>query len=157
MENFDQTTSTALQHWDDHEDLSTYKFGADSMQAPNNDDDKRKLAYRYRLAVAISERTVCWWRQAVAFECKCKWHCPVAQSGLLEYGSQSSGWWITQSVIVVMYPERSLGHWSNQSTTCVLIETPWRCERCLEYILRLEPDPIVCTLQVNATEDLCTL
>ena len=54
MENFDQTTSTALQHWDDHEDLSTYDFSADSMQAPNNNDDKRKLAYRYRLAVAIS-------------------------------------------------------------------------------------------------------
>ena len=46
IENFDQTTSTALQQWDDHEDLSSYDFDADRMQAPDNDDDKRKLAYR---------------------------------------------------------------------------------------------------------------
>ena len=46
IENFDQTTSTALQQWDDHEDLSSYDFDADMMQAPDNDDDKRKLAYR---------------------------------------------------------------------------------------------------------------
>ncbi|KAL0050629.1 hypothetical protein WJX82_003772 [Trebouxia sp. C0006] len=48
IENFDQTTSTALQQWDDHEDLSSYDFDADRMQAPDNEDDKRKLAYRFR-------------------------------------------------------------------------------------------------------------
>ena len=47
IENFDQTTSTALQQWDDHEDLINYDFNTDSIQAPDNDDDKRKLAYRY--------------------------------------------------------------------------------------------------------------
>ncbi len=34
---------------------------------------------------------------------------------------------------------------------------PWLCERCLEYIVRLESDLRVRTLQVNATKDLCTL
>lgn len=47
IENFDQTTSTALEHWDDHEDLAHYAFDTDGVQAPDNDDDKRKLAYRY--------------------------------------------------------------------------------------------------------------
>lgn len=47
IENFDQTTSTALEHWDDHEDLTHYDFDTDGVQAPDNDDDKRKLAYRY--------------------------------------------------------------------------------------------------------------
>ena len=47
IENFDQTTSAALEHFDDHEDLTNYDFDADGVQAPDNDDDKRKLAYRY--------------------------------------------------------------------------------------------------------------
>ena len=47
IENFDQTTPTALQQWDDHEDLTSYNFSADDLQAPDNVDDKRKLAYRY--------------------------------------------------------------------------------------------------------------
>lgn len=47
IENFDQTTSTALEHWDDHEDLANYDFDTDEVQAPDSDDDKRKLAYRY--------------------------------------------------------------------------------------------------------------
>ena len=46
IENFDQTTPTALQQWDDHEDLTSYDFSADDLQAPDNVDDKRKLAYR---------------------------------------------------------------------------------------------------------------
>lgn len=46
IENFDQTTSTALEQWDDHEDLTHYDFDTDEVQAPDNDDDKRKLAYR---------------------------------------------------------------------------------------------------------------
>jgi len=46
IENFDQTTSTALEQWDDHEDLSHYDFTTDGLHAPDNDDDKRKLAYR---------------------------------------------------------------------------------------------------------------
>jgi len=52
IENFDQTTSIALQQWDDHEDLSTYDFDADRMQAPDNDDDRRKLAYRSALVIS---------------------------------------------------------------------------------------------------------
>ena len=46
IENYDQTTTTAFEQWDDLEDLSTYDMDADRLQAPDNDDDKRKLAYR---------------------------------------------------------------------------------------------------------------
>lgn len=46
IENFDQTTSTALEQWDDHEDLTHYDFTTDGLHAIDNDDDRRKLAYR---------------------------------------------------------------------------------------------------------------
>ncbi|KAL3161743.1 hypothetical protein ABBQ38_008840 [Trebouxia sp. C0009 RCD-2024] len=48
IENFDQTTSTALEQWDDHEDLTHYDFTTDGLHAIDNDDDRRKLAYRFR-------------------------------------------------------------------------------------------------------------
>ena len=38
-----------------------------------------------------------------------------------------------------------------------LKQTSRRCECRLGYILRLEPDLVVCTLRVNTTEDLRTL
>ena len=46
IENFDQTTTGALAQWDDHQSLADYDYSSDSMEAPENDDEKRKLAYR---------------------------------------------------------------------------------------------------------------
>ena len=54
IENFDQTISTALEDWDDHEDLTHYDFNTDGVQAPDNDDDKRKLAYRYASSLSAA-------------------------------------------------------------------------------------------------------
>lgn len=47
IENYDQTTTGALAHWDDHASLAEYDFASDGLAAPENDDEKRKLAYRW--------------------------------------------------------------------------------------------------------------
>ncbi len=53
--------------------------------------------------------------------------------------------------------EGAWGIGQTKAQYCVLIKTPWRCERRLGHILRLEPDLVVCTLQVHSTEHLCSL
>lgn len=71
IENFDQTTSTALEQWDDHEDLTHYDFDTDGVQAPDNDDDKRKLAYRYstRHSTSVPVVTLLMWCSAAMLLC----------------------------------------------------------------------------------------
>lgn len=46
IENYDQTTTGALAQWDDHQSLADYDFSSDNLEAPENDDERRKLAYR---------------------------------------------------------------------------------------------------------------
>lgn len=35
-----------MAHWDDHASLADYDYASDGLAAPENDDEKRKLAYR---------------------------------------------------------------------------------------------------------------
>ena len=50
MENYNQPFVGALRDFDDLRDLSDYDFMSDGFTAPTDDDSKRKLAYRFRVA-----------------------------------------------------------------------------------------------------------
>jgi len=49
IENYNQPIAHALSQYDDGCDLSHYDFSQDSISAPNDDLNKRKLAYRHRI------------------------------------------------------------------------------------------------------------
>ncbi|CAA6669689.1 unnamed protein product [Spirodela intermedia] len=48
VENYNEPFITALRDYDDLQDLSDYDFKSDGFTAPFDDDNKRKLAYRFR-------------------------------------------------------------------------------------------------------------
>ncbi|XP_078438311.1 eyes absent-like protein isoform X2 [Wolffia australiana] len=50
IENYNEPFIGALREYDDLRDLSDYEFMSDGFTAPYDDDNKRKLAYRLRLA-----------------------------------------------------------------------------------------------------------
>ena len=49
IENYNQPIVHALSQYDDGCDLSSYDFSQDSISAPSDDLNKRKLAYRHRI------------------------------------------------------------------------------------------------------------
>lgn len=58
IENFNEPYLDALNQFDDGRDLSDYEFHKDGFSPPNDESNKRKLAYRLRSIAVLYDQVL---------------------------------------------------------------------------------------------------